>query len=81
VQDIVAKIIAACRGGPNSEMCILSSHGSVSMVALHKPGNIVNYEVVVLFTSFYIGIHSIIVYLIVKKCFDCTIFNWKISEI
>ncbi|WJX53246.1 hypothetical protein P8452_39264 [Trifolium repens] len=51
LQDIIGKITAACRGGPNSETCILSSHGSVSTVALHKPGNILTYEVL-LFTYF-----------------------------
>ncbi|GAU42891.1 hypothetical protein TSUD_232020 [Trifolium subterraneum] len=43
-EDVVAKLTAACRGGPNSEICILSADGFVSTVALQQPQNIVTYE-------------------------------------
>ncbi|KAK2372439.1 AT hook motif DNA-binding family protein [Trifolium repens] len=43
-EDIIAKVTAACYGGPNFEVCILSVHGYVSTAALHVPGNILTYE-------------------------------------
>ncbi|XP_045810812.1 AT-hook motif nuclear-localized protein 13-like [Trifolium pratense] len=43
-EDIVAKLTAACRGGPNSEICIFSAHGLVSTVALHHLEKIATYE-------------------------------------
>jgi len=43
--------MTCCQGGPNTEMSILSAHGLVGTVSLHREGRIVTYEVVH-FTSF-----------------------------
>jgi len=60
-------------------MCILSAYGLVGIASFRQSGIIVTYEVVH-FSIFFIRIHSITKYLIMKKL--CLYYiNWKRYEI